>query len=577
MNIHTLILSLLFVTPAFGADEKKPEKQEVIGNVAADSALGKLLSVPGVDAIYKQCDKDNASQKENVPDCIWKEVSKNEGLKKQVQAKYQEIVTTKPLASNGGRAPASDMKGAKSEATLTARNVNIATDYNSDPGVNALSDFFGSKLAEVLHPEVTKENKVTTLADHEKFIALYKTVLGKSLVNSLTAYCLNTDQKKCIGTACVYDEKKKQENVNGLKGASLTDDSLEGIKWKNCIASVSNICYNNPLKKDDDLEITDDDVKRSQNKACLVMDFVKSARKNIIVAEKQETFYSKLEKSDYAVKGFNSATGEKADEDNLTELTSSDLEKEYVGDDGKKTTIKAENEKLAKGMENCLDDKGNVKNEGECKKYINTNKDENDKSFVEFALSQNIEEERLVEKLKDEKNVAAYLKEEGYTDEQIKQMTDKDNIENIRKDIQNRFKAEKEAIIAEMQSKIEKKTTTKNGEVTSSGSKLNTIKKQFEERTQELGQLIKFNNIVSSYLTVEDNGPSKQNNDQNKKVQRNTASLIAEINSMKGDDAKEFKEKLEKAELTKSKNAKLNTEQINCAITKYSSQADCKK
>jgi hypothetical protein len=578
MNIHTLILSLLLVaTNAFGAAEKK---QEVIGNVAADSALGKLLSVPGVDAIYKQCDKDNATQKDLVPKCIWDKVKLNDGLKKQVEAKYQEIVTTKPNPS-GGRAPASAAK----ETPLTARNVNIDTDYNSDPGVKALSDFFGSKLAEVLHPENKdpKTNKFT-VADHEKFISLYKTVLGKSLVNSLTAYCLNTDQSKCatdsagnVTGACLYDVGQKKTNVDSLKNASFKDNSTQGQDWMRCISAVPTVCYEGAL---DNAGFDNDKTKESKKQACLVMDFVKASRKNIILADKQEAFYNELTTRNEVkmnVGNIQAIDDKKGTDEALTQISSSDLEKEYVGKDGKKTSVKNVNDGLAKAMESCIDKNDNIKNDANCKKYINTNAEENNKSVVEFALSQNIANDNLADKLNDDKNVAAYLKEEGYTKEQIDKMTEEQNIDKIRDDIKNRFKAEKDAIIAEMQAKVEKKTTDKNDDIQGSKNKLKTIKDQFSGRTEDLGQLIKFTNIVSSYLTIEDEN-AKKDPTKKQKVQRNTASLLAEVNTMKGADAEVMKQNIKDAGISadNKNNPKLTTEQINCAITKYKDQDKCK-
>lgn len=602
MNIHIFLLSFLLASATgFSAEEKK---QEVYGNVAPDSALGKLLSVPGVDELYKQCDKDNQT-KANIPNCIWDKVKVNPSLKKQVNEKYQEIVTAEKSTTTNSRSPASTSgtKGS-SDVSLTSRNLVLEKDYNSDPGVKALSDFFGSKLAEVLHSdsEGLKDNKKITVVDHDKFISLYKTVLGKSLINSMTSYCLNTDQSKCVclasdqddptkcvKNACLYNdsEAQKKNNIESLKNASFDTKSSDSTKWLGCIASISSICYDKPFPEMQDENDPNDkgfkkkDIAESKKQACLVMDFVKATRKNIILAEKQDEFYKNLGTSTAPkvhVDNFKALDEKKANNDALVSMGSGDLEKEFTVDkDGKKskTSVKLANESLLKEAEACIDENDKIKNEAACKKFINTNKEENDKAYVEFALSQNIEEARLTEKLNDEKNITAYLKEEGYTKDQIDNMTKKENIAKIKQEIIDRFKSEKETIIAEMRSRIEAKTSVKNGDIKSnegSGGKLSQIKEEFQSRTKDLGALIKFTNIVSSYLTVEDAGKKKA------PAGRNTASLFSELNSLKDKEAKDLKKQIDDAKLSDSKsNPNLTVKEINCNLTKYDNQVDCDK
>lgn len=570
MYIHTFIFGFILSTAAFAAEEKKPDV--VYGNVAGDSTLGKLLSVPGVEAIYKDCDS-RYQTKSDVPKCIWDEVSKNPGLKKQVEAKYQEIASGKSATNTSGRAPASttNIKESNKES-LTTRQMTIATDYNSDPGVRALSDFFGSKLAEVFQTsdEDLKKNKIV-VAEHDKFISLYKTELGKAIVNSLTGFCLNTKADKTCEEKgiCEYGEKYREDNIKSLQNGSFELGGSAHIRWSKCIGGIPKLCYENNDSKYDE----------SKKQACLVMDFIKAARKNIMLAENQTKFYESLKSDGPSVKieNFKPLDAEKSKNDSLVQITSSDLEKEVVGIDGKKTSVKNANEGLAKEVDNCIQN-GQIKNEAACKKFLNTNTDEQNKSNAEFGLTKYVEQDRLEEKLKDDKNVAAYLKEEGYTEDQISAMTkDKNTLDQVRADIKNRFAAEKAAIIKEMSSKIEKKTTGKNDDFNSSKGKLDDIKKGFSNRTKDLGDLIKFTNIVSAYLEVVDE-KANDNKKDDKKAQRNTASLFAEVNSLKGDEAKALKEKVQKAQLEDNKsNPRLSTGQINCSILTYKNQPECKK
>lgn len=561
MKIHTLLLTC-FLATSLGAEEAKQEKQEVYGNVGADSALGKLLSVPGVEAIYKDCDNSYGKFKEEVPKCIWEKVSKDPSLKKQVEAKYQEIASGK-TANGAGRAPASDKN---KKEILISRQENLNTDYNSDPGIRALSDFFGQKLAEVFQTsDEDLKNKKIVSVNHEKFISLYKTELGKSIVNSMTAYCLNVEfTDDCENdNSCKYvgTREVREKNIASLKTSSFEKGG--GNRWMGCITGISYNCYENKNASND---------AESKKQACLVMDFIKSARKSLLIAEKQSQFYEGLKSdSPKIAANFKEPDKEKSTNDSLTQITSSDLEKEFAGSGKSKdpTSIKKVNDALAKDVDNCVQPDGQIKNEAACKKYLNTNTDEQNKSFVEYGLTQNIEKARLEEKLNDDANVAAYLKEEGYSTEQITAMTDKANIDEVKKQIKDRFAAEKEALIAEMKSKIESKTTTKTGDFQASSGKLQDIKNDFSNRTKDLGDLIKFTNIVSSYLEV-----GEKNKEEKK---RNTASLFAEVNSMKPEDAKEIKKQIENAKLQDSKtNTELGVDTINCYFTgSYKNQPGC--
>ena len=556
-----ILILLIMSMSAFAVenqDVKKVEKTDVYGGVAKNETLDKLLAIDGVGAIYEQCKKDNPTGLDKIPNCIWTEVSKKPDLKKKVQETYAQAVK----GDSKGRAPAS---GAPSE-NLTNRTVAVNTDYTSDPAVRTLTEFFGSKLEEVLHSEDTgkgNDRKITAI-EHSKFIDLYKSQMGKSIVNAMTSYCLNTDindsSTDCKDKGlCPYDEKKyKEDNIKNLKNADFSQAGNNN-PWMKCIAAIPKICYEKGTPGD-------------QTQACLVMDFVKSARKSLIHAEKQSEFYDKLgkEKSLSIASNFASPDQKKFNNDELMEITSADMEKKVkvMGADGKEKeqSVKEVNEALAKEAEACVDEATQkIKDEAKCKKFIDTNKDANEKALAEFGLAQEIQAERLAETLKDEKSVQDYLKEEGYTAEQASEMTKGKTLEDIKEEIRDRFKAEKEAIIKSMTAKIQKKTSAEDGKVTNSDSKLVTIKKEFATRTKDMGDLIKFTNVVSSYLGIID--------DSTKKVSRNTASLFAEVKTMKDAEKEAYEQALKKANLTdQQNNTRLKIEDINGQILKYNNQ-----
>lgn len=565
-----ICLLTMSVNPLFSQDKKADEKKsDVYGNVGMDSTLEKLLTIKGVDSIYKDCDKthgkEGLNKPEEIPGCIWRAVGSNASLKSQVMAVYNESLKgQKKDKTDGGRAPAS----ASDKGMMTARKTAVATDYNSDPTVKALSDLFGSKLNEILDPSAEEAKNGTLISvDHKKFSELYKSELGKNIVNAFTSYCLGTNQadSTCSSTGiCEYDEKKyKQTNIDNLKGADFGDKSPDKDRWMNCISAVPQICYEGKAPS-----------AASKTQACLIMDFVKSARKNIMAIDSQDKFYEDLRKNKTtAIAGnFKAMDEEKSKNDVLTQVTSSDLEKEYVKADGTKAKVSDVNEALKKEVEECYDKQNQVKGLDKCKKFLSTSVKENEAAIAEFGIRQEIQGEQLKEKLTDAAAVTAYLKEEGFEDDKIKAMTDAGNLEKTKQEILDRFKAEKEAFIAHMRQKVEDKTSSKEGDISQDdSSKMDKIKASFANRTTDLGNLIKFNNVVSSYLEV---GDAK---DKNAKLERNTASLFAEVQNMKGDEAAAYKKSLESAKLTdKKNNSNLDVKQIN-DILKYKTQPADKK
>lgn len=546
LSFFTLILATLTAGPVTFAAEvsKEASKSEVYGDVRQDETLQKMLEIPAVEKFYKECDKDFLTQKEKIPGCLWEKVKADSALKKQVETIYAESAKKKD-ASGAGRAPASTDK----KESLTGRRVNVGKDYNSDPTVKALSDFFGTKLAEVFQTtDAELKDKKIKSVDHEDYIKLYKSELGKSIVNVLTSYCLGTDDSDMdcrTKGICKYDEDNKAANIASLKTMNLGDDSSKE-RWKACIGGIPKVCYENAANDSE-----------SKYQACLVMDFVKSARKNIIIADKQKEFYDQLRKDTAngvtaVVSNMVVADENKRAADNLTSITSADITKGKIADT---------NEALKKEAEECLGNSG-IKDPEKCKKFLSEKKEENEKAVAEFGLGQEIQAEMLDEKLKDDKNVAAYLEEEGYDKKQIEEMTSKDNITKVREEIKERFAAEKEAIIKSMSKKILDKTVNDPKDPNANISKLSSIKKEFSERTKELGQLVQFTNIVSGYLEVDGEKDGK------KVTSRNTASVFAEVESMENQqDKNRMLDSLKKADLKKDSNTtQFNVREINEVI-----------
>lgn len=585
LSLLTLQLVIQLTTSlSYAADNKAEAKKEVIyGNVTVNETLDKMLQVPGVKAIYDGCVKTHSSGNAAVPNCVWDKVSKNPDQKKAVQGIYALETSgkksDKTSESSGGasggasRSPAGETKPEKS---LTAKILPVATDYSSDPAVVALSKFYEKKLDEILDPskalslEDQKAGKILS-TDHRKFIDLYKSELGKTIINAFTSYCLDTDDTSCQkgGTCILSDvqstrEDNRKKNLENLKSNSLDLDSKgpQAAKWNYCITNVPKICDSQPTMSSPATQ-TEKDETYSKRRACLIVDYVKAARKNIMVADKQKEFYDEMNKTNGAGGGIAQNVHVITDENKLSadavlSITSKDVENSLKDSE--------EYQLSKKEVEACYDDKTQkILNTDACKKFLNTDKDANEASLTELAMRQNIQSEELkVELDSSDKKIVSYLKEEGYKEEEIKKITDdKDSLQKIKDQIIARYKSEKEAIIQEMADRIKNKTSDAEGKIdaNSDSGKMGEIRKAINNKSSELAGLVQFNNIVSSYLTI-DSG--------NNKIERNTASLFAETKVMDTKDSKIVGEKITAAKLVdKKNNADLNVNTLNSSFLQY--------
>jgi hypothetical protein len=554
--IYCLILSL--ASNSFAANPKAKDKdknaQKVYGDVVVSEDLQKLLTVPGVQAIFDTCKTKDLKK---ISECIWEDARMTPEKKKQVQAIYSKEIESKTIDSKGRSIASTD------KTNLTGRSTTVGIDYASDPAVAALSEYYGKKLDEIMAPTKAdlSAGKIVTV-DHTKFIELYKSELGKTIISAFTSYCLETDPETCCvdannpkcEKACKIDENKREEhkavNLASLSNANMDIKGNDSLKWNKCIKDVTDVCFETTTIS-----------SYSAQRACVVVDYVKAARKNILIVDDQAEFYKDYQNNNKGLTLLRNekvkiVEGEEASADAILEMTSKDVEE----------TLKASTAAQKKEMEACIDPVTNmIADINSCKKFLNTNKDANVAAVTEFGLRQLAQEDTLKEQLDSgDDKVKAYLKEEGFAPEKINELSNKENIENTKAQIIERYKAEKKAIIAEMASRIGGKTVSEDGQVTNTKGdqdKLQSIQAQLSSRGSDLANLVKFNNIVTSYLNIED-GEGKQS--------RNTASLFAESKTLQGEDAKTFQENIKEAGLSDKKNSSnLNVDTINDAFLDY--------
>lgn len=605
LSLIFLIFNLLIIAPVFSADSKPVVYGEVKtiatkkNSDGTDSSLQKLLSIQGVDTQYKACTDANTPADE-LSKCVWdgdgsgKIPPLPDDLRKKVQQAYAAETST----GDNTRSLASG----SASGDLTIKSKQIGVDYMSDPAVVELSKVFEKKLQDALLGDeaARKDTKTVASVDHEKFIELYKTELGKTVVNSFTSYCMETDSNpknrgetstldckdennqkvKCPLYFLASKDKKKaviDNNIASLKTASFKDatkdtPNADSAKWTQCIQSVTYVCYNdfgNAYNGNPDI-----DVKESKTRACVIMDYVKAARKNLILADKQTDFYKELAKNQTINMEGNYRKVEITDKNSMdatTTITSKDIE----------TSYEKKNDELKKEVNDCVGDDGKIIAPDKCKKFISTDTDEKKKELAEYGLRQFAQGAKIEDSFKGDngKNeVQKYLSDEGYKSDQIQAMLNSDDkIKEIKDQITKRYQNERDALIATMAKKIDTTTTkSKDGiNVADDSDKMKKIKDDINSRAVELKQLVHFDNVVSSYLEIDTNG----------KKSRNVASLSTELNNgsdkIQGTDAeqiKEIKKNAGEAGLLKSSNSNnedngtnLSVENLN-SIIKYTNE-----
>lgn len=572
MNKLFLLTTLLLLSSqSFG--ESVSKKTDKYALVSANSALETLLEIPDVKMKYDECQKDE-ERKKDMAKCVWEKVSLDSDLKKQVLEKYNKLSIKED--KNAKRAPASEEKAdEKTKDALAAKKLNLATNYADDPQVQALTAFYKKKLDEVLTPTAKTEGEKGQInsVDHSKFINLYESELGKTIINAFTSYCLETNptcgEKEVdaegnisYGSCNVPEEVDKQKknretNLASLKesGGSFDSNSAESTKWTYCITQVSEICAKGGHAY-------------SRNRSCLIVDYVKSARESLIAVNGQKEFWNtKLTHNPYSVSAnFKDPTANNPDAsaDKLTSITAKDIH-----DSSKKVT-----EQTSALMDQCLikqaDGSHKLGDEEACKAFMNTNKEESEMALTEFQLRQEAQTELLKEKLDtgDQKAIEVYLAQEGYTKEQITTLLTSNNPANTISDmIKDRFENEKAALIEEMKNRVSKKTSKEEGKITEADiSNLEHIKNELLSRETDLAQSVQFNNIVSSYLSY-----SSTENGKETVGGRNVASLFAEVESIQDKEvSKTLQDKIDKANLKKSEtSAVLGLDNLNGILLRY--------
>lgn len=538
---YFLLFTLLCSFSAFSEDAKK--ENTAIETVASDDKLNVLMKVPGVKEKFDEC-KAKPEFKDDLAklysDCLWPNLDKK--TQDAVQAEYKKTLKT----------------GDNAKIDLTANKTVLKTTFDSanNKGFQKLQEIIGENLKKVLYGD--EDPKMMKSADQAKFHEIYKRELSKAIVDVTTTFCLSVDlsnvgtnsdcekektkELKCDEIKDATEKKQCQNSISGqCKDFSISEDkkeqenqqkeNLESINKgefdqvigydenkmpiikgniiSQCIASIPNLCYRGE--------------KQTKQQACVVVDALKAARKNLVLNEEIQKFYKTDEivsnTSKLDIKNNDSKNISNEEMAKITTVTSKDVEDAY-----KKT-----NDELSQKAKECSDNPTLP----DCQQFLSTNKSEKEMAVMEFALRQDAQEKELNEALNsDNKDVLKdYLIKLGYGKEEVEKMVaDKNSLEEIKKSISDKFKEQKKALIEELSARVSKTTTSDNGKSTDSDKvKYKTVSEELNKKTEVLKGITRFNNIASSYLETKEEGRSPSSSD----AKRNTASLNVEVNADK--------------------------------------------
>ncbi len=548
-NTLIITLGLMFLSSRLwsaasttGAAQTAPADDKFQAVKVRETQLDKLMQISGVPEQYEKCKKDPGGLE--VSACIWKNL--NDTQKKAVQEKM----------SQGKDANQKKYEG------LDINTVKV----DKDPGILKLEEYFHNELRKSLYGEVTADatKKGITVVDHGIFYDLYETQISKNIVEAISSYCLDADlDLKIVSDGMRETQRKKNiemlksfnppptaapadtSSANGKKkSVGAPDINNEALNHFNkCAVGIQHVCHdtaeqdnpavnysyshctelpkspppNDTQKKEYDQ--CKEDWANSKLRACEVVNYIKSARQNLIALtairkdmEKKEGQGGIQLLDKKIVVTVNDGTIEGRSTDDMTTYTSRQVVE-------KSELAQADSEEAKKLGDRC---KTNVE-DVECKKFL-LSADESKKleeSTTELGIRSEAMLDRIGKLKENDEEFKKYFKEQGYSDADIElQLKDKDKVVGA---LKSKYENEKIQLIKSLNARFTNSKKSENKDATAVAldekGKIDRIKDDLEKKPERMAQLIHFENVIMSMLTVNDGKESKHN----------TASLYKEL------------------------------------------------
>ncbi len=467
-----------------------------------------------VIAAMEKCKTDQPNK--DVMDCLWDD----DGLTAE---KKEEIYKALEIAKDN------------EEVNYQAPVANYKTEDSA--AIKTLEAYMQKKLEEALYDD--DKGKIKPVDDHTIFLKLYKSQLGKNLINQVSAFCIYADPNGTGYVPAPSEGKKlafyKETNLANLGKVGVISQKTgeEGssafIGFSACIGNIGNLCRKDFRANGNELQFVEANHPNIKEEslpvsACEVNKMMTSIKSAIAATDELVEGFEDLNEGNKnnSLLPENMST-KKIDTNSIVNIGS----KELIEDSGYKGKL----EDLSNEIKEKCSDPANLTSE-ECKKYF-TSAEDNEKlkleaDFRNKALAAKVEED--VEAANgDVEGLRKIFKSQGLSDEEFDKLVESAaNNQNgdtpfdyLKKKITAQYNNERDQLRKSLNDKLELTKVDYQDETKNTAGTADKLAQHYLDSAENLAQVYQYANIVSSFIEVEKGGEKT----------RNSSALAAELDS----------------------------------------------
>ncbi len=549
MNKLILSLTFLCLLPCLAfAEFKEVSDSEIKNNFLSLVKDNEVEARLNETSEFTSCRDKNKFDPKNTDDSKLAEATKcfESSLSKKSSEELKKLADNLQLESYG---------------LIKSKNTKDITSYLSGKLTKALT----GRDPNEKDPQKIKEQlkfKNQTFVDHKVFVELYVNQLGKSALQEVSRFCFENLRNKSNTTSDnFYDHWNgnkyslpKPEDIQNLsdngeprfevvssgsnidmtKKEDVFNEMIKGITKSDidknfmedffgiCQSAIRPLCnkFKNSTDVNSDKSITVPTVSNSTKmndgaNACLTMSRLQSIRlaisKTKTIIESMEKLSAEDQKTainimlDDPVKLYQQGEGKgEKTLDELTNMASTDL-------------LENQDQGYQAELDKCIQDGSNTN----CDESLGK-KEDLDKTLFNIEMDANLKREiekervRKLSKETDKKKLREYLEENGYL-QLLKDDPDLKNEALIVQAIEQNFNAKKVATIEALRNKMGKRQASDSISADDKKNLAQDVALETKEERARLAQVVLFNNIITSHLTLY----KKNNSGEREKVARN--------------------------------------------------------
>lgn len=509
------------------------------------------------------------------------------------QIKECSIENGKPNCKKNSKSP---RKGAMFNLNKAEGNIFYSKE------TKLLGDFFTKRLEEQLYgKEFTEQErqlkagqsvsindrKRSKVVDHDMFLKLYETQLGRSTISAITTYCLNADLEfdssfgaksdffglikgELDGPIAKANRERNLKNLNTFNFDPNTNKITgeSAIAFNRCLLSIPRACkFNKRIakgsntkvepKKGVDIDLKDSDYQKAKDKACAVFVKIKNLRNAISETERMSKLNEEIAKTANKGDSFDAGLGGeqfvpkgKGSAAELTVLTSGDVDAAKIEDSTKEQITEINTACQDPTSQACLDQVEAVA-PADIQKVLD---EYNTRTGIGIAIIEKIGEKKddatLIEVLrsggltqKEAEAKAADLKSKN-TDSKTGAVNFVAIKDDLKEEYVNTRQGRYEEIVSEINSNVINDPKRSPAE---QAKGVQRVKNNLSNKALELKKAIRYRNIVGSFLSVDSQDgstPSGQNTGDLLKEVENSGTFSDSKTGYNENDAEFLKKKV---------------------------------